>query len=145
MHWASLWTSSPLKRFKSGAFHTLCHRQSARHWLSLRANQRLPNLRAGGTNPLTCTYPANRRACLPCPRDAEVRSCIGRETAARRSEPQSTQAGSPSPTGLCFHRLKQKTTAQPQMEIFHSSHTDLRFWFLNGRRTCTFCPRVLWF
>lgn len=100
--------------FKSGAFLSVLHCQSPHHWPELPANHSPSCPRAGGTSSLTCRYPTNGRACLPCPR-REVRSCTGERNRCLKIR-AAIQPGR-KPRSHCIPRLNQQATAQPQMEI----------------------------
>ncbi|KAG7242843.1 hypothetical protein INR49_018098 [Caranx melampygus] len=97
---------------------------SPHHWPALPSNHSRPYLSAGGTSSLTCRYPTNGRACLPCP---EKRGTQLRRERNRCSEIRAAIQPGRKPQSHCFHRLNQQATAQPQMEIL--VQTMVVVWF----------------
>lgn len=88
---------NPPLRFKSGALR--CSALSLNAPLARAGGQSQPRISPGGRHELiNIQVSVQSEGVFTLPPRREVRSCTGRETAARRSEPRSSQAGSPSPT-----------------------------------------------
>lgn len=147
LHWALLWEIKTTLRFKSGAFP--CLALSVNAPLARAADQSEPSEAPGGRPELINMQVSGQwEGVFTLPPRREVRSCTGRETAARRSEPRSSQAGSPSPTASIdwtrrlLHSLRWK-----YCRISLKPHGSFHILILNGRRTRprSFPPCVLWF